>query len=347
MDKHKPIALAAVQQNGEGSHGIATRITAVSELGTMLADTAERLFAAPEEAGAHDAGWSDARWSAIEGSGLPLALVPEEAGGFGVPVEEALALIRQSGRHALRLPLAETIVANAALAAAGLPLADGPAALVPAGTDRVAWGRNARTFVVQRDGKLHRVTGRATVATEGSNLANMPRDVMTLGDGESAASNGPGLLELGGLARALQMAGALERVLELTVDHVSTRVQFGRPLSKFQAVQQELAKLAGEVAAASAAADHAASAYAEGADLAFAVAVARTRIGEAASKANGISHQLHGAIGFTREHALHRFTTALWAWRDEFGTQRHWTLLLGKRALESGREDYWPMVVAA
>lgn len=313
----------------------------------MLADTAERLFAAPDQAGAHDAAWSDARWSTIEESGLPLALVPEEAGGFGVPVEEALALIRQSGRHALPLPLAETIVANAALAAAGLPLAEGPAALVPTGTDRIAWGRNARTFVVERDGQLHRVTGAATVATQGANLANLPRDAMTLGDGAAAAANGPGLLELGALARALQMAGALERVLELTVEHVSTRVQFGRPLSKFQAIQQELAKLAGEVAAASAAADHAASAYAEGADLAFAVAVARARIGGAASKANGIAHQLHGAIGFTREHALHRFTTSLWAWRDEFGTQRYWTLLLGKRALESGRDGFWPMVVAA
>jgi acyl-CoA dehydrogenase len=143
------------------------------------------------------------------------------------------------------------------------------------------------------------------------------------------------------------MAGALERVLELTIEHVSTRVQFGRPLAKFQAIQQELAKLAGEVAAASAAADQAADAYADGGDLTFAVAVARARMGEAAGKANAIAHQLHGAIGFTREHALHRLTTALWAWRDEFGTQRYWTLMIGQRAFAAGREGYWPMVVAA
>ncbi|EHN76869.1 acyl-CoA dehydrogenase, partial [Streptomyces coelicoflavus ZG0656] len=104
------------------------------------------------------------------------------------------------------------------------------------------------------------------------------------------------------------MAGAHDRVLELTVDHVTTRVQFGRPLAKFQAIQQELAKLAGEVAAASAAADQAADAYVAGGDITFAVAVARARIGEAASKASAIAHQLHGAIGFTREHVLHRYT---------------------------------------
>lgn len=321
----------------------------MSEIGTMLADTAERLFtshAAAIDRAASDGSWPAATWAAIEESGLPLVLVPEEQGGFGVPVREALALIRLSGRHALALPLAETIVGNAALAAAGLPLAEGPVGLADHPEARVAWGRHARTVVVAEGATVQR-HGSPTVATEGSNLAGAPRDQLSIAGGESGSSAGASILELGALARALQMAGALERVLELTVEHVSTRVQFGRPLAKFQAIQQELAKLAGEVAAASAAADHAADAYADGGELGFAVAVARARIGEAAGKANAIAHQLHGAIGFTREHALHRFTTALWAWRDEFGTQRHWTLAIGQRALEAGRDGYWPMVVAA
>lgn len=324
----------------------------MSDIGTMLADTAERLFTAHADAldrARRDGEWSAAAWSAIEESGLPLALVPEENGGFGLPVSEGLALIRQIGRHALNLPLAETIVANAALAAAGLPLAEGPAALVPAGHQaRVAWGANAATVVADAGDDVLRY-GAVPVVGRAANVAGMPRDALNL-DGissESAPASGASLLELGALARSLQMAGALERILELTVEHVSTRVQFGRPLGKFQAIQQELAKLAGEVAAASAAADHAADTYAAGGDLAFAVAVARTRIGEAAGKANSIAHQLHGAIGFTQEHALHRYTTALWAWRDEFGSQRYWTLALGKRAMDAGRNGYWPMVVAA
>jgi acyl-CoA dehydrogenase len=322
----------------------------LSDIGTMLADTAERLFAAHAEALQHTgAAWPEAAWAAIEESGLPLALVPEAHGGFGLPPREALALIRQTGRHALPLPLAETIVANAALAAASLPLAEGPAALVPdTAGERIAWGCAAKTFVVERDGMLQRLAHMTCAATS-TNLAGMPRDAISLDQsgGEATATSGPSLLELGALARALQMAGALERVLELTIEHVSTRVQFGRPLAKFQAIQQEIAKLAGEVAASSAAADQAADTYSGGGDLGFAVAVARARIGEAVGRANAIAHQLHGAIGFTQEHALHRFTTALWSWRDEFGTQRYWTLKLGKRALDAGRDGYWPMVVAA
>ena len=179
----------------------------MSEIGTMLADTAERLFAAhaPALEQADDA-WPEAAWAAIEESGLPLALVPEEDGGFGLPPAEAFDLIRQTGRHALALPLAETIIANAALAAAGLPLAEGPAALITAnhGGERVAWGRFAKTFVVEQDGTLQRLDHGSFSATS-KNLASMPRDSVTLDHaGQGAATNGPSLLELGALARALQ-----------------------------------------------------------------------------------------------------------------------------------------------
>ena len=322
----------------------------LTEVGAMLADTAERLFTAHAEdidRAAHEGVWPAAAWAAIEESGLPLALVPEAQGGFGVPPREALALIRQSGRYALALPLAETMMGNAALAAAGLSLAEGPVGLADSKNARVPWGRHAGTIVLGDDTGVQRHVG-LKVSAEGTNMAGHPRDQMTVPARQVGSAGTAPVLGLGALARALQMAGALERVLEMTVEHVSSRVQFGRPLAKFQAIQQELAKLAGEVAAASAAADHAADAYAGGnEDLTFAIAVARTRIGEAASKATAIAHQLHGAIGFTREHALHRFTTALWAWRGEYGTQRHWTLVVGKRALSAGREGYWPMVVAA
>ena len=323
--------------------------SATSDIGAMLADTAERLFTTHAEAiedALRTASWPEAAWVAIEESGLPLALVPEQHGGFGLPPAEALALIRQIGRHALALPLAETIMANAALASAGLPLAQGAAGLAEGPNGRVPWGRFAQTVIVASDGELQRHDA-LPVAIASTNVAGHPRDQLAAPVIHNCTASNTLLLELGALARALQMAGALERVLELTIEHVTSRVQFGRPLAKFQAIQQELAKLAGEVAAASAAADHAADAYAAGGDLTFAVAMARTRIGEAASKATAIAHQLHGAIGFTREHALHRYTTALWAWRDEYGTQRHWTLTLGRSALGAGRDGYWPMVVAA
>jgi acyl-CoA dehydrogenase len=55
---------------------------------------------------------------------------------------------------------------------------------------------------------------------------------------------------------------------------------------------------------------------------------------------------MHGAIGFTREHRLHLYTTSLWTWRDEFGGQVFWARQLGQAALAAGGTGYWPMVTA-
>lgn len=324
----------------------------MSEIATMLTDAIERLLDARlDDSTMHAArtgSWPGELWAALEEQGVPLALVPEDAGGFGVDPREALDLIRLFGRHAVPLPLGETMLANAALTEAGLPLADGPTALVPRdGAARVAWGRDCRTFVVESADGIARVTD-APLDHAASNVAGLPRDTMRFAAPGRTTPIAGNLLERGALIRALQCAGALERVLELTVAHVSERVQFGRPLAKFQAIQQELAKLAGEVAAASAAADLAADAFlADPADATFAIAVARVRIGEAVGRANGIAHQLHGAIGFTAEHRLHLFTTSLWAWRDEYGGATHWAKWLGDRALAAGKEGFWSMVTAA
>ncbi|MFT3977693.1 MAG: acyl-CoA dehydrogenase family protein [Sphingomonas bacterium] len=310
----------------------------MSEIATILTESVGRLL----EARPADL------WAALEEQGVPLALVPEDAGGFGLDPRDGLELIRLFGRHAVPLPLGDTMMANAVLAEAGLPLAEGQAALVPAGhADRVAWGRTCRTFVVETPQGVARIDAGFAVEREGGNLAGQPRDAMRFPVADAVPIAGS-LLERGAMVRALQCAGALERVLELTVAHTSERIQFGRPLAKFQAIQQELAKLAGETAAASAAADLAMDAFlADPADASFAIAAARVRIGEAVGRANGIAHQLHGAIGFTAEHNLHLFTTSLWAWRDEFGGAAHWARLLGDRALAAGKEGFWPMVTAA
>lgn len=158
----------------------------------------------------------------------------------------------------------------------------------------------------------------------------------------------PAQRELAALARAVQMAGAVETILTMTIAHVEERNQFGRPLAKFQVVQHSLAVLACEVATATAAADHAVGRFADGGDAAtLAIGIARARAGEACSKVASIAHQLHGAIGYAREHRLHLFTTAIWKWRDEFGTQAWWTRQVGRAVLANGRSDFWPMVTAA
>src|SRR5699024_8026443 len=115
-----------------------------------------------------------------------------------------------------------------------------------------------------------------------------------------------------------QLAGGMQRALDYSTQYASERNQFGRPLAKFQAIQQQLAAMATQVAAASAAADAAARSW--GSDKSpFDVSVAKARTGEAAGQVAAIAHQVHGAMGFTREHSLQFTTRRLWSWRDEFG----------------------------
>jgi acyl-CoA dehydrogenase len=80
---------------------------------------------------------------------------------------------------------------------------------------------------------------------------------------------------------------------------------------------------------------------------ALAVAAAKIRAGEAAGKVAEIAHQVHGAIGFTHEHSLHRLTRRLWSWRDEFGTESHWSRELGRAVMAAGVDALWPMITAA
>ncbi len=318
----------------------------------MLLDVVDRLFTDLTEDGAmrraRAGEWLGEAWSAVEEMGLPLALVPEEKGGFGIAASDALAIVRLTGRHALPLPLAETMLANHLLAEAGLPLAQGPASIAVAAGAPVPWGRFVRTLVRETSGGGVERVDSWTVTREGRNLANMPRDAVAFAtDGSAATHGGLPVLAAGAAIRALQIAGAMERVVELTATHVSERQQFGRPISKFQVVQHEIAKLASEAAAASAAADMAAEGFLRGAAGGLAIAAARVRSGEAVGIGTSVAQQMHGAIGFTEEHRLHWYTTSLWSWRDEFGTHSHWAQKLGAAALAAGGAQFWQFVTEA
>ena len=310
-------------------------------------------------------------WDAVEAAGLTLAFVPEEAGGPGVDPVAAAGLVRRAGYHAVPLPLAETMLANRLLASAGFGPQEGmlSVARTGAGTSltlrragrgwhlsgvaaRVPWGRAARLLAVtaQADGVdlIACVPCEARI-TPGENLAGEPRDDLAFDLALPEAAVRPGTADLdllGAALRSLALAGALDRVLDLTTAYVSERVQFGRPLSKFQAVQQQVAALAGQVAAAGGAAGLAAEAFA-GAPDPVRVACAKVRTGEAAGIAAGIAHQMHGAMGYSQEHSLHLYTRRLWAWREEFGNEAHWSRRLGAIALDQGADGLWPFIAAA
>ncbi|HUZ73317.1 MAG TPA: acyl-CoA dehydrogenase family protein [Stellaceae bacterium] len=348
----------------------------MSEMRPVLAATAERLFAAHggrDAAIAPRGAWPAALWQALEAAGLTLASVAEDKGGAGVDRGDVAVILRAAGRHAAPVPLAETMLAAWLLSESGIAVPPGPLALAPmlredaaglridgtrrlAGTARgIPWARDCVALAVLArgpHGDCVALVPRAAARIEPSrNLAGEPRDTVAFDDvtlaADQVAPAGAGidldaLWLRGALVRISSMAGALETVLDSTVRHANERVQFGRPIAKFQAVQQQIAVLAANVAAAGAAADAAAH---DGADVA--IAAAKARIGEAASLACGIAHQVHGAMGFTQEHALHRCTTRLWAWREEFGDETHWWAWLGREAARQGGDGLWPFVTAA
>jgi acyl-CoA dehydrogenase len=184
-------------------------------------------------------------------------------------------------------------------------------------------------------------------------MAGEPRDALIVDAPVSVANVAPmpeafaggGLSALGAALRSAQMAGALDAILRMTIDHTRERAQFGRPIGGFQAVQQQLAAMAGQVAAARVAADLGMKAMTDNLDR-EGIAVAKIRAGEAASLAAATAHQIHGAMGFTLEHDLQRFTRRLWSWRDEYGGEILWAERLGSVLASAGADRLWPALTA-
>jgi hypothetical protein len=156
-----------------------------------------------------------------------------------------------------------------------------------------------------------------------------------------ARVHGPATPESTAALNAAKMAGALQRLLDLSLAHLSTREQFGRPLARFQVLQHLVAQMAEEVAAATLAA-HIGLSGGDGAGPAFAPersAAAFLRTAEAARLVAAAAHQLHGALGATAEFDLQLYTTALQSWAREAGPASHWAETLARHRLAARAPD--------
>ena len=109
-------------------------------------------------------------------------------------------------------------------------------------------------------------------------------------------------------AHCVQMVGGAEAVLDMTVEYVKQRTQFGRPVGSFQAVQHHCANMATDVEGARHVAYQAAWAIAEGQPARREVAIAKAWCSAAYQRVCSLAHQCHGAIGFTMEHNLQLYT---------------------------------------
>jgi alkylation response protein AidB-like acyl-CoA dehydrogenase len=341
----------------------------------MLADTCTRLFTAEVTPAliesAEKGTWPAALWQMLEENGLTLPQIPESRGGAGGAWGDAHVVLAACGRFAVPLPVAETIIGAWLLSESGLDVPLGPITVAPvkaaerlalsrdgagwrlSGTAaRVPWGASAGHVVALADGDgipmVALVKGGTAKSERDVNLAKEPRDMLEWSGAPVLAAAPAGvrlpagaLMLAGAMARSAQMAGGLESLLSQSVKYVTERVQFGRPLASFQAIQHQLALLAGHTAAAGMAAQRAFAAM-DGGDAAFEIAAAKIRTGEAAGLGAGIAHQCHGAIGFTYEHSLHFVTRRLWSWRAEFGAEAYWAAALGRDVAARGADALWP-----
>jgi len=342
-----------------------------ADLWQALEETGLTLAGSPEEAG---------------GSGGDLLAAADIAVAAGaaaapVPLAETLAAGMLLGRAGLAIPSGPLTVAvasgpDAALGSGGGPgSSGGPGSGV--GLRRVPYGRLATTVAAGsggsggsgRDGDWLAVivptgqggTGQGGTGQGGTgrgetgrNLAGEPRDEVIIGGDVEVHDVPAGTADyarcLMRLFRSLLIAGAAQRALDLTVTYAQEREQFGRPLARFPTVQQELARMAGEVALISAATQAAVAAEDPGAkgtapgglagagrpgarEGVSAVVAAKAQASSGAGVVAAIAHQLHGAIGTTHEHRLRLTTTRLWSWRDEDGSEAECFAELGRAAL--------------
>jgi acyl-CoA dehydrogenase len=350
--------------------------------GNIVVETAEKIFADLADAQTINrdkkGGWKAPLWRALTEAGLPLSWVPEDCGGSGASLAEGFGVLGAAGRFAIAVPLAETMLAGWLLAQAKITSPDGEMSVAPASPkDRITLNgdgtlsgrargvpfakaaRHIAVLVSGNGGVSIALVDAARVRIEaGLNLANDHSDTVTFDKVEPAAIkpapkgfDQTALMLMGGVTRSLQIAGALESMLDISVRYSNERVAFEKKISKFQAVQHNLAKLAGESAAALAAATSAADTLANSSsfdsDAVFLEAVAaKIRCSEAAEKGGAIAHQVHGAIGFTIEHILHRYSLRALSWRDDFGSESYWAVELGKRVAARGADELWPLVAS-
>ncbi|MEE6174967.1 acyl-CoA dehydrogenase family protein [Mycobacterium sp. 050134] len=307
-------------------------------------------------------------WDTLTESGLTLLTTPEARGGTGASLRELAVVLEACGYHAAPVPLAEhDLLASWLLSIADLPADSG--AMTAAVTDQllckrrltavldgVPWAGAAQTLVVAGDGFISKIPLAAVRIDPVLDIAGQPGGRVHIDIQlepqwctEVAMSPAAEFRLRGALARSLQTCGALSRALALTCEHAQQREQFGRPISKFQAVQALIASAASSIALAKTAAEFAVEAVTDhGFDSphgVFAVSVAKIEASRAATLVARNAHQVHGAIGFTLDHRLRHFTSRALAWRAEFGVQREWQHRLGQLVLDSPG-GVWELVTA-
>lgn len=308
--------------------------------------------------------FSRALWDALEAAGLlrmGLGSLPHDDGAGW---QAAAIVLAEAARHGAPGPLMETsFLSEWLLHQAGLePILSGPVTTgkgsfardaddhIRVSAQRVPWARAAGHIVVvgtwDDDAAVAVIPSQSAATEHHLNVAFQPREsISAVLVPDDVHRVDPAVVDewllRGALGRSIQTCGALERAVEMTIEHVRTRRQFGRPLSAFQAVQHQIASAASELAVATSAADVAVAEVSTGdfgrTSSRLAVSAAKSQSSRAATTVARNCHQLHGALGMTLDYPLRHFTMPALAWRNEFGNQSFWDDRIGRLAVSSGR----------
>ena len=287
----------------------------VRDLASDRASSAQRRAVIDAHAD-HDAGL----WRLVSTElGLSAIAVAEAFDGTGGSFVDAAVVLEEAGRALLPVPLLPTVVAAAAApedevlgraitagAAASLAMGD------PAGRlSHVIDGQLAEHVVVAAPDGLHIGEPADRAPRAGMDPLRWQADVdldqaslRKVGDAGASAR----AVDVLRVALAVEAIGVARWCLEATVEHLKTRVQFGRPIGSFQALQHRAADLAVLLESAAATASYAAWTVADSPEeLPTMAPLALAVCGDAAYRIAADTIQLHGGIGFTWEHDAHLY----------------------------------------
>lgn len=291
----------------------------------------------PEQVRAVEAnGGIDQLWQAIVDSGYLDALVPEQQGGFGLTLRDIGPLIETLGSYLVPAPVAQTMAARAIIAHGGEAYPEGPILLGSAVDGKVhgaPMAMAASHMLVDTGTKLDLMAIDADMMSAQHVAGKLAADIALSAPMLSLARPTDGLRPLSAALWAAHMAGAASRVLAMTTAYADERVQFGKPIGKQQAVQQQLAVLAEKTVLARMAAGIGYSC-----DLIpcpSAAAVAKTVSSAAIVEVSSIAHAVHGAIGISEEYDLQLYTRRMHQWRLADGSEGWWSRQLGSARLAS------------
>ena len=244
-----------------------------------------------------DAGWDPASWGELAGLGWLGVSVAEEQGGAGLGFLEEAVLFEELGRALYPGPYFSTV-------ALALP-ALGPEERAAVAAGEVRWSAQVDGLVPDLALVDRVLTGGGTVAADGETIETMDatrrlgRLATPVAD---AAIDRPRVRA----ALALEAVGISQRALDWGVEHAKERHQFGKAIGVYQAVSHSLVDAFTATELARSLAYWAAWCVAEG-EATTAAAAAKAYAADAAVSACERSIQVHGGIGFTWEHPLHRY----------------------------------------